>query len=386
MILLAAFLLILVREPAFLISPRIWAEEGSIYIQSYIDMGFLSSILQPHLGYYSLFSNLTSSLSATILGLEWSAYGTTYLSLAVNLVCITAPLYLPSSYWKTKLTQALLVFSALLVSSAEIWLNSINVHFYLGLYGCYLLLSDFGSMTAKSRYFHNAFILLGSLTSVTTVILLPFFLVRAFLKHKKRQKILSLQYAVTSSIIFCGLVVQLSAFVSSFAETGNRLSMYQLQHLPEGFLRTSIYLVQGNSFTVTAIFGVLAILFGTWSILRTRRGLFIAILAFYVSLVFSVLSIDMVGGGRYGFIPSMLMLLYFINSVKIDDKLYSTLILAICPLFLIYKMNFYFDTELFYDLDWISFAEEYSNAIANKSTYVRVFPHWEGTDWRILLN
>ena len=56
-------LLIIIREPAYLTDPRIWAEEGSIYIQSYLDNGAVESLLMPHLGYYSFFNNFAIAIS-----------------------------------------------------------------------------------------------------------------------------------------------------------------------------------------------------------------------------------------------------------------------------------------------------------------------------------
>ena len=51
--------------------------------------------------------------------------------------------------------------------------------------------------------------------------------------------------------------------------------------------------------------------------------------------------------------------------------------------FLLYKLQFYFDTEDFYDPDWNSFYVEYEESVGNNSDFVRVFPQWKGTDWRI---
>lgn len=142
-------LLIIIREPAYLYAPRIWAEEGSIYIQSYLDHGALGSLFTPQLGYYSLFNNFAIALSLAVLDIQWVAYGTTYLSLTFALICTLAPFYLTSALWDSSVKKYLIVASSVVISTPEIWLNTINVQFYLGLFCCYLLLCDLQKMREK---------------------------------------------------------------------------------------------------------------------------------------------------------------------------------------------------------------------------------------------
>lgn len=95
-------LLVFFRDPAFFINPRIWAEEGSIYIQSYLDSGPIISFFSPHLGYYSFFNNIAVGLSMSALGLEFVAAGTTTFSLVIMSLALLSPLVLPSHYWNTE--------------------------------------------------------------------------------------------------------------------------------------------------------------------------------------------------------------------------------------------------------------------------------------------
>ena len=379
-------LLIIFREPAFLISPRIWAEEGSVYIQSVIENGSLSSLIQPHLGYYSFVANFAASISVAILGLKYAAYGTTYFSLFVNIACATAPLYLPSTYWSTKYSKAIVVLLSFVLSSGEIWLNSVNVHFYLGLFSCYFLLSDHEKLTISTRSFCNTLLFVGAFTSVTTALMFPLYIIQ-WAKIGGISRVSFRFYKIFPMIIlFIGLVAQILFFALGTNELDGRFSITDFPNLPEGFFQTSMYLAQGKSEFLSAFFGLLILAFGANSIYHNRlKYLELLILFLYVSGVYSVLSIDMLGGGRYGYIPSILLSLYFLNTIRISSTTYSRLLIFSSIFFTAYKLQFYFDTSLFYQEDWNSFAVEYSNTISNGGKFVRVFPQWEGTNWGILL-
>lgn len=55
--------LVVLREPAYLLAPRVWAEEGGIYAQAWLDAdGALAALFKPHLGYYSLVPTLAVQL------------------------------------------------------------------------------------------------------------------------------------------------------------------------------------------------------------------------------------------------------------------------------------------------------------------------------------
>src|SRR5512139_1888487 len=59
--LLAALLLL--RNPASLLHPQFWAEDGTLFFQQAFDSGFLSTVLQPASGYLHAFPRLVAGLS-----------------------------------------------------------------------------------------------------------------------------------------------------------------------------------------------------------------------------------------------------------------------------------------------------------------------------------
>ncbi len=376
--------LILIRDPAYLLAPRIWAEEGSIYIQAYLDNGFLESIFKPQIGYYSLFANLSAMLSVALLGLQYAAYGTTYLSLLFLLLCTLAPFYLPCTYWDSTPKKILIVTTSIIISSPEIWLNTINTHFYLGLFSCYLLLSNI-ECAGKFAYKFSLFLLLiGSLTSVTSVVLIPFYLVKTITHRLNGRHQSTRRLTLTLPILCVGFLIQVLSFISTLdTRVGNRLSSSDFLNYPVGLARTSLYVAQGTSETISTIFILLIIGLGGVVFVCCPRLRFIAFLAAYISVVFTLLSLEMTGGERYGYIPSVLLIVYFINSWPSSNLYMSRITLLIGSLFVLYKFQYYFDTEKYYSPNWKSFETEYLEAIQFNSGFVRIFPQWEGTDWRV---
>ena len=383
-ILLGVLFLIFIREPAWLLAPRIWAEEGSIYIQSYLDNGFLGSIFKPHIGYYSLFSNLSVAFSTALFGLQWAAYGTTYLSLVFTVLCISAPFYLPGTYWDSTARKVLIVASSLLVSTPEIWLNTINVHFFLGLFACYFLLSDVNRIGGNTYILSLGILLLGALTSVTTVILMPLFAIRMFSLSTGSGLGTSKRFLLPVLILSVGLIIQIIALSSSLdTPAGGRLSVSSIVNYPAGLAETSLYIAYGNSRTLSALFALAITGMGVAGLVKAPGLRPIVFLIIYVSAVFTLLSLNMEGGGRYGYIPSVLIVLLFANLYKESGPGFSRVMVIGGAVFLLYKLQFYFDTEDFYDPDWNSFYVEYEESVGNNSDFVRVFPQWEGTGWRI---
>lgn len=382
---LLVLILAFFREPLFLLSPRIWAEEGSLYLQDYLDKGLLDSLLSPQLGYYSLYNNLVIATSTQFLGLELVAVGTTLIAFAVMLFAILAPFYLASAYWSDGRVRFLLAFFSLIIGSAEIWLNTINVQFYLGLFASCLLLSNQRDLNAKLYWLTVAVLGIGALSGVTSVILLPFFLWK--LRQVRRSgaclEVQRLQIYVF--ILGFGLVVQTVALMMGFSvEADRRFSTASIDNLPLGLARTWLYLFSGSSSAVSAFFGAVIGLLGLYSVWTLARARYLAIMVVYIGLVFTVLSVGMQGGGRYAYMPSVLVMLILLNGwSSMPSQVRGRVTIAVILLFAVYKLEFFFDTDRFYDHQWSRYADEIREIEAGTSTSIRLFPQWPETDWKV---
>jgi hypothetical protein len=78
---IAVFLLfafvVLLRQPALLLNPRFFCEEGMIYYAYALHHPMLDALLRTAAGYYSLVQNVSALLAAYCVPVEWAPLVTT---------------------------------------------------------------------------------------------------------------------------------------------------------------------------------------------------------------------------------------------------------------------------------------------------------------------
>jgi hypothetical protein len=100
--------------------------------------------------------------------------------------------------------------------------------------------------------------------------------------------------------------------------------------------------------------------------------------------VFAVVSLEMRGGGRYGYAPAVLLLVALINAVY--SSKHGMAVASTVMLVFILSANAvnYFNTKLVYDNNWVSYSAALQEAERNGGT-IRVFPQWVGWSYVIRL-
>lgn len=171
--------LIALRYPWMLIHGRVWGEEGTVYLASAWSMGILKAILAPHQGYYALWPNLCGVLVAHVfplaeagLVLTWSAFLVQILAGYVVLRCET---------FSDLKTKALALAVLLLTTNLEVWLNTINSHFYLAVCAAVILVSR----PERLVRLRNGVLLFAVMSGPEAVVLSPFFLLRAIVDKSR---------------------------------------------------------------------------------------------------------------------------------------------------------------------------------------------------------
>ena len=84
-IILPALIISFIREPLYFTKPRIWAEDGTVYLKNAIDNSFWnifdpSNTGLPEINYYSFYANFISHLSGNIFPFSYAAHVNTYAS------------------------------------------------------------------------------------------------------------------------------------------------------------------------------------------------------------------------------------------------------------------------------------------------------------------
>lgn len=379
-VLLIALIGIFLREPLYFMQPRIWAEEGSVHIQAVLDHGLIASIFLPHLGYFSLANNIITSVGFKLFGLEGIAYFTTFASLIFMLLCISAPLYLKSKFWDDDFKRISLVFFALFLSYQEIWLNTVNLQFYFCLFGCLLFLSDIDQIDGAKFIAVSVLLLFCSMTGVTTVVLAPFYIYKCW-KAGWNRKHLSILF-----ILLAGLLIQLLSLIYlSMGDQVARFSLENLANYPIGLLRTF-----AGIFTEVPL-GLRYILLG-YLIYILRKDLFVVrelnfpvLMAVYLVLVFTFVSLKMSGGERYGYAPCVLIFLFMLNLYKTNSQGRAFRYLYFF-IFVGAIVKFFVVTDDGYNHNWIPYSANKTFVDDNGASYIRVFPQGGNADWRIVLH
>src|SRR5215510_660836 len=73
LMLLGAVIVLLLRCPTVWLQPRLWAEEGTVYLPAALENGFWGNLFAVQLGYYSLLDNVVIGF-ASLFPLQYVAH------------------------------------------------------------------------------------------------------------------------------------------------------------------------------------------------------------------------------------------------------------------------------------------------------------------------
>lgn len=227
-VLMIALPLLLFRRPELLGSvPRFWAEEGRVYFAYAFSHSFLDNLLSQFFGYYTLIPNLATGLAA-LLPLEDAPYMTTMIAMLVQLqvmllVATTDSRMFPATWHKMLLASAML-----LVSTGDVWLNTINSMYWLGI-GTFLILIDEAEHSSKTAlWFRRIYLAVAGFTGVVSCFMTPVFLLKWWWEKRKES-------LLHGCILAFASLVQLSTLAYSFKHSTNMLGLEGRFSAPSSF-------------------------------------------------------------------------------------------------------------------------------------------------------
>jgi len=174
------------KSPYIFLNGRFVAEEGEFWFKNSYEKGALFGIFQIFYqsGYFNLWANIASVL-ATYVPLEYAPLVTVYCALFIKLYLIFFILNNNSSLLITKkykyLASLIILFSPFMVE--EIWLNTLTSQAYLTIFSI-LYLFKLDENKEFLKYLNLVFLFIAAMSSVTTIILFPFFLYNFIKKNK----------------------------------------------------------------------------------------------------------------------------------------------------------------------------------------------------------
>ncbi|RLW52186.1 MAG: hypothetical protein B6D69_07315 [gamma proteobacterium symbiont of Stewartia floridana] len=372
--------LIFIREPLFLLEPRIWAEEGRIYLSRALAEEPVSALFSFNLGYYSFFNSFIAFIAVEFFPIKYAAYVTTYSSLFIQLATFLLIVLTPSKLLATFEERFLVGIALIILGTPEIWLTTINMQFWLAT-GAFFLLNGKSLQTIHLIYLAMAF-----LTGIPSLLFAPFFLIR-YSRERDRSYL----------IVFCmgtiAFFIHLLAFIDYLSSgDNNRLN---LDHV------TNIFYSLVESLTVTFDFTHLQISVNkyldivlflvfistlTTYFLKERRELFIYVLfpLILYLIVTLTLSIRMTGGERYAFPVTIAV---YSALVLLCKRYHSEKFWPVLPiLVLLLHLPGYFQTSRFYDEQWPSWRSQLDAWDGRSPIQVLIFPQNKKNNWSVILD
>ena len=331
-------LLAFFKSPFIFLNGRFVAEEGSHWFYNSYLNGPISGLFQilPENGYFNLWPNI-ASIFATFVPLEFSPYITVYFAFLVKIYLFSFIIFQNSIFLKTnfeKFIAALIV----LVSPpmvAEVWLNTLTSQVYFTL----IVLMIFFQTNTNNFYSKSssAVLFISTLSSITSCIFAPFFLVK-YIKEKNKLNFLNLVS------IFIGSFIQTCVFI--FIKINN------LESIGESY-RYNISLDKIISFLYNAVYKSFFgrdltqnIYFGIESFLHFNLIIILSLIIFLLFIIIffkkvtnnkvilyliiffiiqSFLAIYAAKGiqvqGRYALIPGILLIFIVLKLREIDNSI-----------------------------------------------------------------
>ena len=211
---LAAAAVVVLRIPALMSEPRLWAEEGGRYYAVAYRYAhgpqWPLGLLNVQRGYFALWPNLASTIAANLASIEDAPYVTTWMALLAQLLPLAIITWGQADIWKApwKRVGGVLVY-LLIPISGEIWLNTINSQFYFALAAVLVMLEPIG-LTRAHRWALRLALAVAGLTGPVTAMIAPLFVVIAVMT-RNRERVTQAAVLVGCALLQAGLLVAFSA-------------------------------------------------------------------------------------------------------------------------------------------------------------------------------
>lgn len=197
------FLSSLKMEP-YIYSGRIWAEEGLIFYAQISQVGFYEGLFFIFNGHLELATNLVVSI-ASLFELRYVPLVTTYLSYLLQLI----PVILLINYYKVIGLSFIsliivLLFMVGMPQAAEVWANSVNLHFHFSLIVGIIVIIPIANIN-NSKYIFRILVFFSGLSGVPANFLMPLFLFIAL--HTKDKERWVQFYILVSTTLFQVLLI-----------------------------------------------------------------------------------------------------------------------------------------------------------------------------------
>ena len=367
-LILCGLLLIAIREPAHLLFPRLWAEEGCIFYQFALHHSLYDIFFTAHVGYLTLFNSIVSALQAKVFSVENAAIVSTYLGFLVQLTPVYIIAFTTNKFWDNPPKKIITTFMIIIVTAPEISLNTTNSHFVFGFITFLIMVISTDGLLTFQKYFFRFLLFIGGLTGPASVLFTPLFIYKAYIEKKKEK------YIQACILIFCAITqMSIILYALFFNNNYNRLSNHNYKHTLYSFFVDNFSILPHTStsylhpilFYLSILFSLMMLTFYIYLFLKnkTNTDYLISLAGLLIVGVISTLgSLNMAGSPRYAYIPGCIFILLIINeSFKIDVRQTKLKYVSILILFLCFTANtvyYRYGMRNVYNTDYPKWASE----------------------------
>jgi len=355
-------ILLLLKSIPFVIEPRIWAEEGNVYLQDSLLYGF-KSVFHSHQGYYSIIPNVTLYV-ASLFDLKFVPYFTLCVSLFFLILLFSLIFYINNDFYnrRFKLVTSIGLFF-ILNSIQEIFLNVITLQFITPLILLILSFYDFKKFGFRKYVLTLLLIFICILNGPTNIFLIPIII----------WKLVKINKNMGAFLVFLCFVILMTGIAHS-ASSGDQLSV--LNRVKLNFLDILNKLLNKRFFQVLIdnVYVLVVPLYFFWKKSIDKENLTVGVLTLAYGVFFQLT--QLVGGGdRYDAVVFSFMFLSVILLLFSHKKLINYVLLFV----IIYFGRDFFKTNYSYSKNIKPWSTEYLNLINHKKAEI----HPKG--WFILI-
>jgi len=179
---------VLLRMPDILIKGRFWAEEGTVHFYTAWNEPWYRALFSVHFDNLNLTANIATLLAVYLVPLGFAPLVSTSIALLVQL-CPAFLLVTSRVEWLRGRVAIVLALLLLLAcnNTGEVWLTSIHTQFHLGL--CTALILALPTIGGWLGAFRAGLLVLGGLTGLASIPLIPLFFLRACLDRSRARLI-----------------------------------------------------------------------------------------------------------------------------------------------------------------------------------------------------
>lgn len=382
LILCASF--ILLKNPYLATHPRIWAEEGVIYLSYAFNHSFWDALWAPHLGYFSLTPNLATAIAAHCFDIYNAPWVTCSIALLVMLIPISLIVFGNFSFWNSPLKKVICCLLLIGLTESEVWLNTITSQFHLGIAAFIILLESPAEGNSK-RILYMIILMIAGLTGPLACFILPVYLYKLY-------KVKNKYFLILMLTLFFGTCFQLYSIVQSSAQEAihhSRFSGFNLERFARSYLSEFFGILRamppnGNARKYTA---ALIFCYVVYILIDSRKRNKDEVKYFYLSFIFSsvltlLCAVNSLGAPRYGFMPVFILTMLIVGDITTNAEIIpkfryyiSLLIIVVVSV----SSVFYYQDDRNKDYVGAAWATQINTWKKNHSYLIRVYPQkWKG--------